>query len=149
VKRYGLTERQWAVPRDPVPGKAGDPGRTALDKKVFVDGGLWVRRSGARWADRPPRQGANWKGVPRRFCRWAHAGGSARLCLASSRAPDKECRHKARNPIKRLGRRLKRFRRIARATTDGRCTPSPPSNSSPPSNGFPGRRSGLVPRICG
>ena len=92
VKRYELTERQWAVLRDLVPGKAGDPGRTAVDNKVFVGGVLWVLRSGARWSDLPPRYGANWKSVHRRFCRWAHAGVWERLFLALSRAPDNEYR---------------------------------------------------------
>jgi putative transposase len=92
AKRYELTERQWTVLRELVPGKAGDRGRTAADNKAFVDGVLWVLRSGARWSDLPPRYGENWKSVHRRFCRWAHAGISERLFLALSKARDNEYR---------------------------------------------------------
>jgi len=92
AKRYELTTHQWQQIANLLPGKAGDPGRTAADNKAFVDGVLWVLRSGARWSDLPPRYGANWKSVHRRFCRWAHAGVWERLFLALSKAPDNEYR---------------------------------------------------------
>lgn len=36
-------------------GKAGDPGRTAADNRLFVSGCLWVLRSAAHWCDLPER----------------------------------------------------------------------------------------------
>lgn len=92
AKRYELTDGQWAVLRDLVPGKVGDRGRTVADNKAFVDGVLWVLPSGARWSDLPPRYGANWKSVHRRFCRWAHGDVRERLFRALSKAPDNEYR---------------------------------------------------------
>ena len=73
AKRYELTDSQWKRIASLLPGKAGDPGRTAADNRLFVDGVLWVLRSGAHWHDLPERYG-KWKSVHKRFCRWARAG---------------------------------------------------------------------------
>ena len=73
VKRYELTEAQWQRIAALLPGKAGDPGRTAADNRRFVDGVLWVLRSGAHWHDLPERYG-KWKSVHTRFARWAKNG---------------------------------------------------------------------------
>jgi transposase len=70
VKRYELTDAQWRLIKDLLPGKASDPGRTAVNNRRFVDAVLWVLRSGAHWHDLPPRYG-KWKSVHTRFSRWA------------------------------------------------------------------------------
>ncbi len=70
VKRYELSDAQWQRIADLLPGKAGDAGRTAADNRLFVNGVLWVLRSGAHWHDLPPRYG-KWKSVHTRFARWA------------------------------------------------------------------------------
>lgn len=72
-KRYELSDEQWARMASLLPGKAGDPGRTAADNRLFVNGVLWVLRSGAHWHDLPERYG-KWKSVHKRFTRWAKAG---------------------------------------------------------------------------
>jgi transposase len=73
VKRYELTDPQWRLIQELLPGKASDPGRTASDNRLFVDAVLWVLRSGAHWHDLPPRYG-KWKSVHTRFSRWAMYG---------------------------------------------------------------------------
>ncbi|MDH2134483.1 IS5 family transposase [Sphingobium yanoikuyae] len=73
MKRYELTEAQWARIALLLPGKAGDPGRTGSDNRLFVNGCLWISRSGAHWCDLPERY-TRWKTVHRRFSRWCHAG---------------------------------------------------------------------------
>jgi transposase len=73
VKRYELSEAQWVRIAPLLPGKSGDPGRTAEDNRLFVNGVLWVLRSGAHWPDLPERYG-KWKSVHTRFTRWAKAG---------------------------------------------------------------------------
>ncbi|ATP18525.1 hypothetical protein BV87_09070 [Sphingobium yanoikuyae] len=73
IKRYELTEAQWARIALLLPGKAGDPGRTGSDNRLFVNGCLWILRSGAHWCDLPERY-TRWKTVHRRFSRWCHAG---------------------------------------------------------------------------
>lgn len=48
VKRYELSEAQWAKIAALLLGKASDPGRTAADNRLFVNGRPWVLRSGAQ-----------------------------------------------------------------------------------------------------
>lgn len=73
VKRYELSDAQWQRIDRLLPGRRGDPGRHGKDNRRFVDGVLWVLRSGARWSDLPPRYG-KWKTTHKRFTRWATAG---------------------------------------------------------------------------
>jgi transposase len=73
AKRYELTTQQWDRLALLLPGKAGDPGRTAADNRLFVNGVLWVLRSGAHWHDLPERYG-KWKSLHKRFSRWAKTG---------------------------------------------------------------------------
>ncbi|WP_408737231.1 IS5 family transposase [Acetobacter senegalensis] len=81
MKRYELSTAQWEQIRVLLPGKASDPGRTGSDNRLFVNGCLWVLRSGAHWCDLPERYG-NWKTVHRRFSRWCHAGVWERVFTA-------------------------------------------------------------------
>jgi transposase len=73
AKRYELSQVQWERVAHLLPGKAGDPGRTAADNRLFVNGVLWVLRSGAHWCDLPERYG-RWKTLHKRFSRWSKAG---------------------------------------------------------------------------
>lgn len=73
IKRYELSEAQWARIAPLLPGKAGDPGRTGADNRLFVNGVLWVLRSGAHWRDLPERYGKH-KTLHKRFSRWTKAG---------------------------------------------------------------------------
>jgi putative transposase len=73
AKRYELTRHQWERLAPLLPGKRGDPGRSAADNCLFVNGVLWVLRSGAHWHDLPERYG-KWKSLHKRFSRWAKAG---------------------------------------------------------------------------
>lgn len=57
IKRYELSEGQWQRIEPLLSGKGSDPGRTAADNRLFVNGVLWVLRSGARWSDLPERYG--------------------------------------------------------------------------------------------
>src|SRR5882724_7013856 len=72
VNRYELSEAQWARIAAMLPGKVGDPGRSGVDNRLFVNGVLWVLRSGANWQHLPERYG-KWKSVHARFTRWAKA----------------------------------------------------------------------------
>jgi len=73
IKRYELSDAQWERIASLLPGKASDPGRTGSDNRLFVNGVLWVLRSGAHWCDVPERYGKD-KTLHKRFTRWAQAG---------------------------------------------------------------------------
>lgn len=68
-----MSQAQWKRIEPLLPGKAGDLGRTASDNRLFVNGVLWVLRSGAHWCDLPERYG-RWKTGHKRFSRWSTAG---------------------------------------------------------------------------
>lgn len=71
IKRYALSETQWQRIAPLLLSKSSDPGRTGYGNRLFVNGCLWVLRSGARRCDLAERCG-RWKTVQRRFSRWRH-----------------------------------------------------------------------------
>ena len=79
--RYELTETQWNRIQDLLPGRKETVGRTAADNRAFVNGVLWILRSGARWEDLPERYG-KYKSVHKRFVRWARSGVWERVFAA-------------------------------------------------------------------
>jgi transposase len=89
AKRYELSDAQWDRISDFLPGKPGDPGRTGRDNRRFVNGVLWVLRSGARWQDIPERYG-KYKTVHKRFTRWANAGVWDKVFASLTGDPDNQ-----------------------------------------------------------
>lgn len=73
ASRYELSDAQWLRIKDGLPGRVEHVGRTAADNRQFVNGVLWVLRSGACWSDLPERYG-KYKSVHTRFMRWARSG---------------------------------------------------------------------------
>jgi len=89
IKRYELSQEQWDRIAPLLSGKVGDPGRTGEDNRLFVNGVLWVLRSGARWSDLPERYG-KYKSVHKRFTRWAVAGVWERVFQALTKDRDND-----------------------------------------------------------
>jgi|TARA_Y100000310_G_C20462618_1_gene706089 transposase len=89
AKRYELSNDQWCRIEGLLPGKVCDPGRTGADNRLFVNGVLWVLRSGARWHDLPARYG-KWKTLHKRFTRWARAGVWDRIFETLTADPDND-----------------------------------------------------------
>jgi transposase len=81
ARRHELTDTQWEQIRDLLPGKRGDPGRTAADNRLFVNAVLFVLKTGIPWEDLPERYGKR-NTVWRRFDRWCAAGVWERLADA-------------------------------------------------------------------
>jgi transposase len=73
ASRYELSPAPGSRIEDLLPGRKESVGRTAGDHRVFVNGVLWVLRSGARGSDLPERYGP-YKSVPKRLARWATSG---------------------------------------------------------------------------
>ena len=68
-RRHELTDEQWESIQDLLPGKAGDPGRTAADNRLFVDAVLYVLKTVIPWEDLPARFGKP-NTVWKRYDRW-------------------------------------------------------------------------------
>jgi transposase len=87
--RTVLTDVQWERIAPLLPGKKGDPGRAGEDNRRFVEGVLWIVRTGAPWRDLPDCFG-KWFSVWKRFRRWALKGVFEKLFQVLSDAPDFE-----------------------------------------------------------
>ena len=73
MRRHEIRDDQWDRIKDLLPGKAGDPGVTAKDNRLFINAVLWIGKTGAPWRDLPERFG-NFNSVWRRFDRWSRKG---------------------------------------------------------------------------
>ena len=89
MDRDVLSDAQWARIAPLLPGKPGDPGRSAADNRLFVEAVLWLVRTGSPWRDLHERFG-NWNSVFRRFRRWAQKGVFESLFKSLSDDPDFE-----------------------------------------------------------
>jgi transposase len=68
MRRHELAPEQWKSIEGLLPGKIGDPGRSAADNRLFVNEVIWIARTGAPWRDLPERFG-NRNTVAQRFLR--------------------------------------------------------------------------------
>ncbi|WP_422110843.1 IS5 family transposase [Burkholderia multivorans] len=68
-----LSDEVWARIESVLPGKEGDPGRTATDNRWFVEAVLWIGRTGCPWRDLPKAFG-RWHTVYMRFLQVASQG---------------------------------------------------------------------------
>ena len=73
MDRLIVSSAQWERLKDLVPGKAGDPGVTGRDNRLFIEAVLWIARTGAPWRDLPEPFGL-WNSVWKRFSRWSKKG---------------------------------------------------------------------------
>jgi transposase len=89
LNRCLLTDAQWERVAPLLPGKPGDPGRSAADNRLFLEAVLWIVRVGAPWRDLPDAFG-HWNTAFRRFRRWAAKGVFERLFQVLSGDPDFE-----------------------------------------------------------
>jgi transposase len=116
--RHAIADEGWERIKDLLPGKAGDPGVTAKDNRLFVDAVLWIAKTGAPWRDLPERFGG-WYNVWKRFSRWAKKGAWQRV-VEALQDPDLEWlildstvvrahQHAAGAPKKTAARRPKRW----------------------------------------
>lgn len=89
MDRLILSDGQWERIAPHLPGKIGDPGRSAADNRLFLEGVLWIARVGAPWRDLPETFG-QWNSVFQRFRRWALKGVFERIFKLLSDDPDFE-----------------------------------------------------------
>jgi transposase len=84
-----LRDDQWERIAPLLPGKPGDPGRSAADDRLFLEAVLWIVRVGAPWRDLPASFG-NWNSAFQRFRRWAKGGVFDRIFQVLSEDADFE-----------------------------------------------------------
>ena len=87
--RLILSDVDWARIEVLIAGKPGDRGSTGRDNRMFVEGVLWIARTGSPWRDLPAVFG-NWNSVFQRFRRWSRDGVWYRIFAALSDDPDFE-----------------------------------------------------------
>ena len=83
MSRGDLTEEGWRLIEPLLPAERGRWGRPAQDNRKYVNGMLWVLRTGAPWRDLPEKYG-NWNSVYRRHVRWRNLGGWEAVLAALS-----------------------------------------------------------------
>lgn len=81
MKRFELTDRQWAQLEPHLPPEKPARGRPNEDHRRLLNGILWVLRTGSPWRDLPRRYGPLGT-VTSRFYRWRQAGIWGRLLKA-------------------------------------------------------------------
>ena len=87
--RLALGDTQWARIEHLCLGKAGDAGGRGRDNRMFIEGVLWLARTGTPWRDLPAAFG-RWNSVFQRFSRWSRSGIWRRIFAALSDDPDFE-----------------------------------------------------------
>lgn len=89
MTRLCLTDHQWCLIEPHCLGKPSDPGRSGTNNRMFVEGILWIARTGSPWRDLPPEFG-KWNTAFRRYRDWAKADVFMRIFEALSGDPDLE-----------------------------------------------------------
>ena len=89
ARRYGLRPDQWKKIKHLLPGKAGDPGVTAKNNRLFVDAVLYRYRTGIPWRDLPARYG-DFRVIHTRHSRWSAKGVWQRVFEALADDADNE-----------------------------------------------------------
>jgi transposase len=110
IERLVLNDARWARISGLILGRPEAPGSTGRDNRMFVEGVLWIVRTGAPWRDLPEVFG-RWNSAFRRFSRWAAKGVWDRLFAALSddadfRIPDPRQHHRACAPARRRPHRI-------------------------------------------
>ena len=89
MDRFSLTDHQWNLIADLVPGKIADPGRSGKDNRLFLEAVLWIARTGSPWRDLPEVFG-NWNSAFKRFRRWTNKGVFKHIFITLRGDPDFE-----------------------------------------------------------
>jgi transposase len=83
MDRLVLNDEQWQSICGLIIGRPDQKGSTGRDNRMFVEGVLWIVRTGSPWRDLPEAFG-EWNSVFRRFSRWSRKGVWRRMFEAMS-----------------------------------------------------------------
>ena len=73
LDRLVLSDAAWERIAPLIIGRPDQKGSTGRDNRMFVEGVLWIVRTGSPWRDLPEVFG-EWNSVFRRFSRWSRKG---------------------------------------------------------------------------
>ena len=73
MRRHELTDELFNKIEHMLPGRKEHAGVTAKDNRLFINGVLWIFKTGAPWRDLPNRYGP-WSSCYNRFNRWSATG---------------------------------------------------------------------------
>src|SRR5712664_4284293 len=73
MERLVLSDAAWERMAPLIIGRPDQKGSTGRDNRMFVEGVLWIVRTGSPWRDLPEAFG-DWNSVFRRFSRWSMKG---------------------------------------------------------------------------
>jgi len=89
MRRHEISDEQYARIEPFLSGREGMPGVTGKDNRQFINGVIWIFKTGAPWRDLPERYG-HWKNVHRRFSRWCQKGIFNKIFKELSKDADME-----------------------------------------------------------
>ena len=89
LDRLILDDEDWARMAPHLIGDERTRGSSGRDNRMFVEGVLWIVRTGSPWRDLPEVFG-NWNSTYRRFNRWSEKGVWHRIFTAMADDPDFE-----------------------------------------------------------
>src|SRR5213596_495780 len=89
MDRLVLSDGQWERIAPLIIGRPDQKGSTGRDNRMFVEGVLWIVRTGSPWRDLPEVFGY-WNSAFRRFSRWSAKGVWHRIFAAMADDPDFE-----------------------------------------------------------
>lgn len=89
MDRLVLSDADWDRMSGLIIGRPDQKGSTGRDNRMFVEGVLWIVRTGSPWRDLPEVFG-DWNSAFRRFSRWSQKGVWRRIFEAMSGDPDFE-----------------------------------------------------------
>lgn len=80
-RRHEVTDGEWGFLEPLIPVRSAKTGRKPKDRRVMLNGILWVLKTGAPWRDLPERLGP-WQTVYDHFRTWRNAGVYDRILKA-------------------------------------------------------------------
>jgi len=87
--RHDVSDEMWEIISPLLSGQAGGWGRIATDNRCFINGVMWILRTGAPWRDLPPSYG-KWNSTAKRYRRWCKNGTWAKVHEKLVENPDYE-----------------------------------------------------------
>lgn len=89
LDRLVLSDAMWGRMALHIIGDERSRGSSGRDNRMFIEGVLWIVRTGSPWRDLPEAFG-EWNSVFRRFSRWSRKGVWHRMFAAMADDPDFE-----------------------------------------------------------